>query len=110
MAATFSLLLFIAIPLGIKNNEPEKQELSDRILHRIYMLRKPAGTNKEAGFFMRENYMQPESLALSTSFQKLSDILAKAIQAQETVVKVRQDELRYLRKTESASAYAIPDE
>jgi len=110
MVATFTMMLFFAIPLGIKKSESEKQELSDRILHRIYMLRRPAFAPRKVGNFMREDSIQQESLALSSSFQELSEVLAKAIRAQEAVMKARQDELRYLGKIQSASAYAVPDE
>lgn len=110
MTATFTLLLFFAIPLGIKKSESEKQELSDRILHRIYMLRRPASRPPRPGNFMRENSISQVSLALSSSFQKLSESLTKAMKAQENFMRARQEELRYLEKTRSASAYAIPDE
>jgi len=107
-AATLSLLLFFAIPLGIKKGESEKQDLSDRILHRIYMLRRIESTHTRP-VYMREDSTRQESLDLSSSFQRLSEALAKAIEVQEAVTKAKQDELRYLGKTHSASAYAIPD-
>ena len=105
---TFGLLLFFAIPLGLKNNESRKQELSDRILHRIYMLWTPDSAPGGPRSNMRDKVPEHEGLALTASLQNLADALNGVLQAQAATTTSGQDGLRSFAKPRAASAYAIP--
>jgi hypothetical protein len=91
ISATLVMLLFFSIPLGIKKTEYEKEKLYSRILQRIYWKRKPAFATGNTGTFLQGNTIQPQTPAISPSFERLSQVLAKAIEAQEAVLKANQE-------------------
>jgi hypothetical protein len=91
ISATSVMLLFFSIPLGIKKTEYEKEKLYSRILQRIYWKQKPAFATSNTGAFLQGNAKKHDALAISPSFERLSEVLAKAIEAQEAVLKANQE-------------------